>query len=340
MRIGRMRLNVGSSTILYGPVLSWRLGRSLGIDMVVPPKACSFECVYCQLGATTEHICSREQFVEKRLGGYEQGLDELVRLETELEERSDVLRETSDVVTFSGYGEPTLSPMLYEAAHIAKKHLKLPVVLLTNSSFLNISEVSDRLQVFDVVEAKLDAVSDDSLKLINSPCEGTSVDDLIDGIRKVPKRSLVLQSMFLKLDGVVYPSDDEFLQYLDVVHSINPRRVEVNTPWRPPRDMRVSMLDDKTLRGFENQLLDAGIMARRYKPVETYTDKTTLPTDEEKARLIEALGRRPMRTRDMLTMTFMRDDVLMAMLNSLAAEGLLVTKFHEGEIFYMVKEGA
>lgn len=37
--------------ITFGPIPSRRLGRSLGINNI-PPKICSYSCVYCQLGRT------------------------------------------------------------------------------------------------------------------------------------------------------------------------------------------------------------------------------------------------------------------------------------------------
>ena len=48
----------------YGPVPSWRLGSSLGIDPIsAKDKICSFDCVYCQIGKTTVHTKQRKVFV-------------------------------------------------------------------------------------------------------------------------------------------------------------------------------------------------------------------------------------------------------------------------------------
>jgi len=52
------------SSIIYGPVASWRLGRSLGIDLLsTKGKTCSFDCIYCQLGKTAHPLTKRKQFV-------------------------------------------------------------------------------------------------------------------------------------------------------------------------------------------------------------------------------------------------------------------------------------
>lgn len=49
---------------VYGPVPSWRFGRSLGIDVIAPPTKCTFNCIYCQLGITKIHITGPEELDE------------------------------------------------------------------------------------------------------------------------------------------------------------------------------------------------------------------------------------------------------------------------------------
>jgi wyosine [tRNA(Phe)-imidazoG37] synthetase (radical SAM superfamily) len=90
---------------LYGPVASWRLGRSLGVDILsTKEKTCSFDCVYCQLGKTTNKTVDRQVYVKT---------DEIER---ELKAVADSITETTDVVTFAGMGEPTLGANLGEVA--------------------------------------------------------------------------------------------------------------------------------------------------------------------------------------------------------------------------------
>jgi len=49
---------------VYGPVASWRLGRSLGVDILsTNEKTCSFDCVYCQLGRTENKTADRKVYV-------------------------------------------------------------------------------------------------------------------------------------------------------------------------------------------------------------------------------------------------------------------------------------
>jgi len=119
------------NSIIYGPVPSWRLGRSLGIDLLCAPgKTCSFDCVYCQLGKTTNPTIERGEFVS------------IGKLTKELEEIKDI---AADYVTFSGAGEPTLASNLEQAIEVAKSILPLPVAVLTNSSLMPREDVSGNL---------------------------------------------------------------------------------------------------------------------------------------------------------------------------------------------------
>jgi len=49
--------------IAFGPVPSRRLGKSVGINNI-PPKFCSFSCVYCQLGSATKKQIERRPFYD------------------------------------------------------------------------------------------------------------------------------------------------------------------------------------------------------------------------------------------------------------------------------------
>ena len=97
------------SSIIYGPVPSWRLGRSLGVDLLPGRgKTCCFGCVYCQLGTTTNPLTERSEFVS---------LDDLAR------ELQSLKHVRADHATFSGMGEPTLASNLGRAIELVKEVL-------------------------------------------------------------------------------------------------------------------------------------------------------------------------------------------------------------------------
>ena len=103
---------------VYGPVPSRRLGRSLGVD-VVPYKVCSYDCIYCQLGRTTEKTVERKPYipVDKILAQLCEKLKAGCR---------------ADYITVAGSGEPTLNSQIGSLIHHIKQHTEIPVAVLTN----------------------------------------------------------------------------------------------------------------------------------------------------------------------------------------------------------------
>jgi wyosine [tRNA(Phe)-imidazoG37] synthetase (radical SAM superfamily) len=83
------------STNRFGQLSSRRLGRSLGIDPLLF-TTCNYDCVYCECGATTVKTVQRNAF-----SPLDAVLDELFRYLCSSPGRV--------FITFSGFGEPTLS---------------------------------------------------------------------------------------------------------------------------------------------------------------------------------------------------------------------------------------
>ena len=156
------------SSIVYGPVPSWRLGRSLGIDLLsTERKTCSFDCIYCQLGPTVHPLTERREFVS------------LSQLASELEAVKGV---EADYVTFSGVGEPTLAENLGRAISMSRSLLDRPVAVLTNSSLMPREDVRRDLVAADVVVAKVDAADEETFHRVNRPVPGYSLDEVLQGI--------------------------------------------------------------------------------------------------------------------------------------------------------------
>ncbi|MEB3359527.1 MAG: radical SAM protein [Synechococcales bacterium] len=201
---------------VYGPVDSWRFGRSLGIDAIGTAFACSFRCVYCQLGEIeycTEH---RRIFVPT---------DHVLR-----DLRSFAPWEV-DVITFSGSGEPTLAANLGELIGAIKTIAQRPVVVLTNSTLLYSDQVRRDLAQADIVVVKLDAAHPDQLQRINRPAPGIHLSDLLAGLeqfRNEYQGHLAMQTMVLSRWD-----QEEQRQYVHHVRRIRPDEIQLNTPSRP-----------------------------------------------------------------------------------------------------------
>jgi len=201
---------------IYGPVPSWRLGRSLGVDLISGENICSFDCIYCQLGRTTRHIKERGIFVRTK-----DILEELDKLPKNV---------AMDYITLSGTGEPTLAANLGEVIRGIKKRFDVPVAVLTNSSLFSDPAVRKELSFADLVVAKLDAVNDEVLAMINRPVEGVLFEDIFHWIKVFSAENpgkLALQTMFVKKNKRYAPL------LAKIAKMIRPKEVQVNTPLRP-----------------------------------------------------------------------------------------------------------
>lgn len=201
---------------VYGPVASWRLGISLGIDLLsTARKICDFDCIYCQLGKTLRYAKQPRIFVKTS-----EIIEELKRLP----------RIKIDYITFSGRGEPTLAKNLGEVLRAVKKLKIAPVAVLTNASLINKVSARRNLSYADFVVAKLDAYSQNSLERINQPAKRIRLKKIIQGIkqfRKEFKGKFALQIMFIK-------KNKGYAEKLaELAAEINPDEVQINTPLRP-----------------------------------------------------------------------------------------------------------
>ena len=202
---------------VYGPVQSWRFGKSLGIDPIGQPTTCSFNCAYCQLGEIQRHTVERQVFIPT-----EQIHQELADLDPSI---------PIDVVTLSGSGEPTLALNLGEIITAIKRQIDRPVVVLTNSTLLGDPAVRAALQRADQVVAKLDAIADAQLQRVNRPAPGIDVATLLQGICTFSaeyRGQLALQTMLLQ------PwSEAQQTTYIEQLQAIRPAEVQLNVPSRP-----------------------------------------------------------------------------------------------------------
>ncbi len=205
---------------IFGPVVSRRLGRSLGID-VIPYKTCSFDCVYCECGKTTRLTIGREEFYP------------LPQILDELKARLSGMIEPPDVITLSGAGEPTLYSRMGELLAGMRAMTDIPLAVITNSSLLYRPDVREELMLSDIVVPSLDAVLPAEFARINRPHPGIRLDGILDGLRifldgyggKVLIEILVV-------DG--YNTGENHLAALEkALEGLRYDRIQLNTAVRP-----------------------------------------------------------------------------------------------------------
>lgn len=201
---------------VYGPVQSWRFGRSLGIDPIGFVSTCSFNCVYCQLGAIEHQSYERSVFVPT------------AQIQQDLQPFApwDV-----DIITLSGSGEPTLALNLGEIVTMVKALTGKPIGVLTNGSLLTDPSVRSALAAADCVAVKIDAVSAEQLQRINRPISGTGLVEIWAGLhlfRQEYRGRLAIQTMLLT------PWSDETQgKYIRWMQALLPDEIQLNTPTRP-----------------------------------------------------------------------------------------------------------
>ena len=244
---------------IYGPVPSWRLGSSLGIDLLSNVgKICTFDCLYCQLGETTFLTDERKIFVPTAEVISE--LDSLPTLKI-------------DYITFSGTGEPTLAKNLGKTIEAIKKIRKEKIAVLTNSSLLNKEDVQQDLLLADLVVAKLDAGFQEAFETINKPLKTIKFNTVLKGIedfKSVYKGRLALQIMFID------ENKKQAKEIAQIALEINPTEVQINTPLRPCRTEPLSEAEIDIIESYFSSLNTITVYKAEKKKIKPISSDDTL----------------------------------------------------------------
>lgn len=216
--------------VIYGPINSRRLGRSLGINLSpVSAKVCSFDCVYCHYGPTDYCLRDITPFV-----------DELPAVETVASALADALRvgPLPDYITFSGNGEPTLHrdfPEIVAAVKGVRDRLApaVKIAILSNSTTCGEDAIRGALRFLDLRIMKLDAGSANTFAAVNGPAPGVTFDDVVSSLAEMS--GYVVQTCFI--GGAVSNADEEAVSsYAAVIRRLRPAAVQIYTTDRPVAD--------------------------------------------------------------------------------------------------------
>ncbi len=310
---------------LFGPVVSRRLGRSLGVDMV-PAKVCSLNCIYCESGATTLATLERREYIPT---------------EAIIRELEDYLRNRPriDVITFSGAGEPTLHSGIGKVTEFIKKHdPQYRIALLTNATLLPNAGVRAELRDIDLIIPSLDAADDRVLTRINRPVPGVTAEAMIEGL--VAFRNESAAQMWLEIFIVPGMNDsrDHLLRLRDAALRIAPDRVQLNTLDRPGPEPWVVPAEHAALERIRTLLqpLPVEIIARNPAPPSgTESDSV----HELEARIVALVRRRPCTLPDLVAgLGASQTDVRQA-LHSLQQRDVLIAETRERGVFYRLAPG-
>jgi wyosine [tRNA(Phe)-imidazoG37] synthetase (radical SAM superfamily) len=211
-----MLITTPSFNSVYGPVTSWRFGRSLGIDPIGPLSTCSFNCVYCQLGEIQQQRCDRQVFIPTQ---------------TIQEDLQSFPIGEVNTITLSGSGEPTLAQNLGDILTMVQQMTQKPVGVLTNGSLLNDRAVCAELAIADWVAVKVDATTAEAFRRINRPQSAINLSEIWAGLcrfRQLYAGHLAIQTMLLSAW-----SEPEQAAYIQQMQVLRPDEIQLNTPTRP-----------------------------------------------------------------------------------------------------------
>ncbi len=208
--------------MIFGPVPSRRLGVSLGVNNI-PPKECSYTCVYCQLGNTLK--LSR---LKKEYFSTDQIIDAVKEHISKLDKPHKI-----DFITFVPDGEPTLDINLGNTIS-ELKNLGIPIAVITNSSLIDNKEVRNALNNADWVSVKVDAIDNTIWRSVDRPHGSLNLENILDGLIKFSEEysgTLVTETMLVRS---INDTIKNFEEVSDFIYKLNPSKAYITIPTRPP----------------------------------------------------------------------------------------------------------
>ncbi len=306
--------------IAFGPVPSRRLGQSLGVNNVTS-KACSYTCVYCQVGPTTQKTIEPQAFFSS------------AQIHAAVAARVARLREDGQAIDFLSFvpdGEPTLDVALGEGID-ALRDLGIPIAVITNGTLLWREDVRARVGRADLVSVKVDSVHEDAWRRIDLPHHDLSLDRILDGIRDFAAGfggTLITDTMLIA--GI---NDDpaSLADTADFLAGIAPQTAYLAVPTRPTTVAKAHGTDEAGLTRAHQ------IFAARLPAVELLTGHEVgefAHTGDARADLLAITAVHPMRE-DAVRQLLDRDHADWALVSGLLDQGMLKSTLYEGQRFYL-----
>jgi len=308
--------------IAFGPVPSRRLGRSLGINNI-PPKECTYSCVYCQVGRTMQMQVDRRAFYEP---------EDVVQQVVKKVEKAREMGEPIDYLTFVPDGEPTLDANLGREMELLRP-LGLKIAVISNGSLITRADVREALMQADWVSLKVDSTEETTWRKVNRPHRGLSLRAVLNsmlGFAGAYRGWLATETMLVK--GMNDSSSDA-AEVADFLADLSPDKAYISIPTRPPAEKGVRLPSEDAINRYY------WIVRRRIDQVEHligYEGNAFAFTGNVAEDVLSITAVHPMReeaVQDLLA----RAEGDWSVIEGLLAQGQLVEAEHEGRKFYMRK---
>ncbi|MBN1440260.1 MAG: radical SAM protein [Anaerolineales bacterium] len=308
----------------FGPVPSRRLGRSLGVNNI-PPKICSYSCIYCQVGRTKEMRIERQAFYDP------DAVAQDVRARVK---NAAGKNERIDYITFVPDGEPTLDIRLGKLIALLKP-LGIPIGVISNASLMGREDVREELGSADWVSLKFDSVQEPVWRAVNRPHNSLRLASILDGSLAFAKAfagKLVTETMLVEGNR----DDEEGARKLaDFLGRLRPHTAYVSIPTRPPAESWVRPPGEDVLnRTYQ-------ILREQVANVELligYEGDSFASTGEAETDLLNITAVHPMReeaVRDFLA----RAGAAWSLVEGLKARGELLESSYAGHTFFLRSYG-
>jgi wyosine [tRNA(Phe)-imidazoG37] synthetase (radical SAM superfamily) len=306
--------------LVYGPVPSRRLGRSLGLNNI-PYKYCTYSCIYCQVGRTTKMQAEPVDFY---------------RPEALLQETKARIGKVGadghavDYISFVPDGEPTLDRNLGTLITMLKRDLSYPVAVITNGSLLWREEVAAAVSLADWVSVKVDTVVESMWRRVNRPDRRLEFAKMLEGIRTFSSQyggELVSETMLVDGEN----TDGEGLAALaEYVREISPRKAYLSIPSRPPAKPGVRVPDEEQLNRARQAFETAGL---KVECLTRYEGGEFAVTADAAQDILSIAAVHPLRE-DALRQIVQRSAADWKLVERLLAEGRLRKNVHNRETYY------
>jgi wyosine [tRNA(Phe)-imidazoG37] synthetase (radical SAM superfamily) len=289
---------------------------------LVPFKACTYDCIYCQLGRTTDLTTTRREYVP---------IDEiLAQLKGKLR-----TRPAPDYVSLAGSGEPTLHARIGELIAGIKRLTRIPVAVLTNGSLLGMREIQDALMEADLILPSLDAGDAELFRLVNRPHAHIEFDAMVDGLAAFRERFAKQVWLEVMLLAGITGIQAEVEKIGALVRRIRPDRVQLNTVTRPPCEDFAYPVSPEAMPAFVRLFGRGASVVSEHRPQRAAGSGTLADGD-----ILALLTRRPCTARGISEGLGLHLGELIKRLDILADRGAVTSVRKNGSVFFEMVRGA